>query len=91
MCSKRKADLQSQARAQPVHHPAQPDLVTSSSRGQTTVPEYDLRKKQGGQRDRHRRENKDIASKKTIPNPSMEKSARVRESFWLIDLHLPQI
>ena len=75
MCSKRKEDLQSQARAQPVHHPAQPDLVTASSRGQTTVPEYDLRKK-GGHRDRHRKEAKDVP-KKGAPVPSVEKSARV--------------
>ncbi|XP_053404397.1 guanine nucleotide exchange factor DBS-like isoform X2 [Mercenaria mercenaria] len=84
MCSKRKADLQSQARAQPVHHPAQPDLVTASSRGQTTVPEYDLRKKQGGHRDRHRKDSKDT-TKKTAPVPSVEKSARIR-----VDIGPPQ-
>ncbi|XP_053404393.1 guanine nucleotide exchange factor DBS-like isoform X2 [Mercenaria mercenaria] len=84
MCSKRKADLQSQARAQPVHHPAQPDLVTASSRGQTTVPEYDLRKKQGGHRDRHRKDSKDT-TKKTAPAPSVEKSARIR-----VDIGPPQ-
>jgi hypothetical protein len=80
MCSKRKADLQTQARAQPVHHPAQPDLVTSSSRGQTTVPEYDLRKK-GGHRDRHRKESKDTTKKGAPAVPSVEKSARVNYAF----------
>lgn len=75
MCSKRKAELLSQAQTQPVHHPAQPDLVTASSRGQTTVPEYDLKKKQGGHRDRHRKENKETPKKGTTP--SHEKSARV--------------
>ncbi|XP_060592948.1 guanine nucleotide exchange factor DBS-like, partial [Ruditapes philippinarum] len=84
MCSKRKADLQTQARAQPVHHPAQPDLVTSSSRGQTTVPEYDLRKK-GGHRDRHRKDSKDTTKKGAPAVPSVEKSARIR-----VDVGPPQ-
>ena len=80
MCAKRKADLQTQSRSPPVQHPVQADLVTRSSRGQTTVPEYDLKRKQGGHRDkdrdRDRHQKQGLESPKQI-NPSVEKSARV--------------
>ncbi|KAL4220707.1 guanine nucleotide exchange factor DBS [Mactra antiquata] len=86
MCSKRKSELLSEIQQQPIHHPAQPDLMTSTSRGQTTVPEYDLKKKQGAHRDRdrHRRDNKEVGKKGAAPPPH-EKSARIR-----VDIGPPQ-
>ena len=72
MCSKRKEDLQTQAKAQPNLHHVQPDIVTSTSRGQTTVPEYDMRRK-GRQGRRHVEEHEPL--KKS--SQQLEKSARV--------------
>lgn len=77
MCNKRRADLQHQIQSQgqggPVQHPVHADVVTASSRGQTTVPEYDLKRKPGGPRDRHRQASKEDP----VPSP-LEKSARLK-------------
>ena len=72
MCSKRKEDLLVQAKAPPALHHVQPDIVTSTSRGQTTVPEYDMKRK-GRQGRRHIEEHEPL--KKS--SQQLEKSARV--------------
>ena len=73
MCSKRKEDLRVKVNAIPTH-PVQPDIVTSTSRGQTTVPDYDMRRR-GRQGRRHGEEHE--PPKKSSQQQMVEKSARV--------------
>ncbi|KAH3806394.1 hypothetical protein DPMN_134715, partial [Dreissena polymorpha] len=82
MCAKRREELLSQtATSRPVQHPVQPDLVTASSRGQTTVPEYNLKGKSAG----HQRRAGKQGQQPQTAAPQVEKSARIRT-----DAALPQ-
>lgn len=75
MCATKRAELLARPCTQPVQHPVQLELVTASSRpGQKTVPEYDLPKKSGRDRDRRRKDGKEDAHE----NPRTAQSARVR-------------
>ncbi|XP_052783921.1 guanine nucleotide exchange factor DBS-like isoform X3 [Mya arenaria] len=89
MCATKRAELVAQSRSKPVQHPAQADFVTAASRGQTTVPDYDLRRKGGAHsgpgnhgnqpRDRHRRDAGKGGQQNQAPAmPSVEKSARIK-------------
>ena len=73
MCSKRKEDLRVKVNAIPTH-PVQPDIVTSTSRGQTTVPDYDMRRR--GRQGRRREEDHEPPTKSS-QQQLVEKSARV--------------
>ena len=75
MCSKRKEDLRVKVNAIPTH-PVQPDIVTSTSRGQTTVPEYDMRRR-GRQGRRRGDEEQEPPQKSSSQQQLVEKSARV--------------
>ena len=76
MCSKRKEDLQVKASAQPLHH-VQPDIVTSTSRGQTTVPDYDMKRKGRQARQGQGRHHGDDYEPSKKSSQQLEKSARV--------------